>query len=272
MSDAPLSLGFSPCPNDTFMFHALVHGPRPVHYELLDIEGLNRCAQDDPPRFDVSKLSIPALARRLDHYTLLDAGAALGRGCGPLVVQAAAGTAQHLDDLAGQTVAIPGPFTTAFMLLRMFGPADLRPVAMRFDKIMPAVAAGEVAAGLIIHESRFTYADHGLIELTDLGELWERDTGLPLPLGVIAARRSLGRRVISDIEGALRHSIHAAIKDPARSAAWVAEHAQEMDTEVCRQHIELYVNQFSLALGEQGRAAVERALQVSRELIDLEST
>lgn len=263
-----LKLGFSPCPNDTFMFHDLVHGVTGVEnvefeYELLDIEALNRHSHEVPPPFDVTKLSIPALARCKDHYTLLSAGAALGRGCGPLVVRSAGrDDLVSLGDLAGKRVAIPGRLTTAFMLLRMFGPADFEPVEMRFDQIMPAVASGAVDAGLVIHESRFTYAEHGLVELADAGQLWEAETNLPLPLGVVAARNSLGSDRIEKLGDALRQSIQNAFDNPKRSATWIAEHAQEMDATVCRRHIELYVNKFSLELGAEGAAAVERALQI----------
>lgn len=263
-----LKLGFSPCPNDTFMFHDLVHGVTGVEnvefdYELLDIEALNRHSQEVPSPFDVTKLSIPAFARCKDHYTLLSAGAALGRGCGPLVVRSAGrDDLLSLGDLAGKRVAIPGRLTTAFMLLRMFGPENFEPVEMRFDQIMPAVAEGAVDAGLVIHESRFTYAEHGLVELVDAGELWDTETDLPLPLGVIAARNSLGPDRIEKIGNALRQSIQNAFDNPIRSAAWIAKHAQEIDASVCRRHIELYVNEFSLELGPEGHAAIDRALQV----------
>ena len=262
-----LTLGFSPCPNDTFMFHHLVHGGAAdfdleFHCELHDIETLNQLSQEAPPPLDVTKLSIPAMARCSDHYTLLPAGAALGRGCGPLVVRAAArDELRSLADLTGKRVAIPGHQTTAFMLLRMFCPQPFEPIAMRFEQIMPAVASGAVDAGLIIHESRFTYADHGLVELADVGALWEADTGLPLPLGVIAARSSLGPDTIGKIAQALRQSIQNAFDNPAASAAWIAEHAQEMDADVCQRHIELYVNKFSLDLGDEGETAIAHAVQ-----------
>jgi 1,4-dihydroxy-6-naphthoate synthase len=263
-----LKLGFSPCPNDTFMFHDLVHGPVQVEgvtfdYELLDIEELNRRSQEDPPIFDITKLSIPAFARSKHHYTLLSAGAALGRGCGPLVVRAASReNLTSLADLSGARVAIPGQFTTAFMLFQMFGPPDIQVVEMRFDEIMPAVEKGTVEAGLIIHESRFTYQDHGLVQIADVGQLWESQTGLPLPLGVIAARTSLGETRIKQISLALRQSIQNAFDDPTRSATWVAEHAQEMDSSVCQQHIDLYVNEFSLELGAQGESSIHQALAI----------
>ncbi|MCA9713051.1 MAG: 1,4-dihydroxy-6-naphthoate synthase, partial [Myxococcales bacterium] len=165
--------------NDTFMFHELVRGGAPVpgvewDLELLDIEALNRAALLGPGRFDVTKLSIPALAAAVEHYTALGSGAALGRGCGPLVVRRSdRPELKNLRDLDGLRVAIPGEHTTANLLLRIFGPANLRPVPLRFDAILTAIAEGEVDAGAIIHESRFTFADHGLTEISDLGSVWE---------------------------------------------------------------------------------------------------
>ncbi|MBV1859436.1 MAG: 1,4-dihydroxy-6-naphthoate synthase [Nannocystaceae bacterium] len=253
-----LRLGYSPCPNDTFMFHALVHGHVPdapeVDVVLDDIEGLNRrVLEPGGDALALSKLSVSAWARVRDRYAVLDAGAALGRGCGPLVVgrQRAA-----LSELAGKKVAVPGLGTTAYALLRMFGPQH-EPVPMRFDEVMPAVARGDVDAGLIIHESRFTYPVHGLVQLADLGELWEADTGLPLPLGVIVAQRSLDEGVRVRFEAALSASVRYAWANPEASGDYVQAHSQEMAREVCNQHIGLYVNAFSAQLGDEGRAAID---------------
>lgn len=260
----PLPLGFSSCPNDTFMFDALVHGrtpawARPVQVEMDDIEVLNRRALGEDPRppLPVTKVSVAALGRLTREYAVLDAGAALGRGCGPLVLRRADDERfPTLGDLAGATVAIPGEATTANLLLRLFGPA-LHRRSMRFDQIMPALEQGEVDAGLVIHESRFTYAEHGLAQIADLGEVWERDTGLPLPLGVIVARRDLGDDTVAAIEQGLRQSVEAAWARPDATWPYVRAHAQEMDEGVCRSHIELYVNAFSARLGDEGRRAVE---------------
>ncbi len=253
-----LRLGFSPCPNDTFMFHALVHGSVPnapvVEVVMEDIEGLNRrVLEPGGDVLEVSKLSVSAWARARERYAVLDAGAALGHGCGPLVV------GRHeaaLHDLRGKRIAVPGLGTTAYALLRMFGPEHTA-VPMRFDDIMPAVSRGDVHAGLVIHESRFTYPEHGLVLLADLGEVWEADTGLPLPLGVIAAQRSLDDAVRERFEVALRASVQHAWANPDASRGYVQAHAQEMSKEVCDKHIGLYVNAFSAALGEQGRAAID---------------
>ena len=253
-----LRLGYSPCPNDTFMFHALVHGlvpgAPPLGVVMEDIEALNRrVLEPDGERLDVTKLSVSAWARVRDSYTVLDAGAALGRGCGPLIV---AREPARLGDLATKRVAVPGLGTTAYALLRMFGPRH-EPVPMRFDEVMPAVAGGEVDAGLIIHESRFTYRTHGLVQVADLGEVWEADTGLPLPLGVIAMRSSVPALVREAFEGGLSASVRHAWKHPDASRSYVDAHAQEMERSVCERHIELYVNAFSAELGDEGRAALE---------------
>lgn len=262
----PLEVGMSPCPNDTFMFHGLVHGGAdPGHAYLpvmLDIEQLNERALGPAP-LPVTKLSVPVLAKALDRYAVLDAGAALGRGVGPLVV---ARREMDLSMLEGRSVAIPGELTTAWLLLRIFGPLGMQPVAMRFDRILAAVADGTVDAGLIIHESRFTYQAQGLVAIADLGDLWERDTGLPLPLGLIAALRSVGATQAQAIGEGLARSVRMAFDDPGASAAWVREHAQEMDPEVCRQHIELYVNRHSISIGSEGRRAVLTLLDRGRQV------
>ena len=266
-----IETGFSSCPNDTFMFHGLIMGDVVVPglrfvAAMADIEALNLRALDRDRALPVTKLSASALAHVSDRYTVLSAGAALGRGCGPLVVRRAADShLQSLADLRGRSVAIPGHYTTAHLLLRTFyGEAPLDVRIMRFEQIMPAVAEGRVDAGLIIHESRFTYPAHGLVELADLGVLWERSTGLPLPLGMICAARTLEPAILDRIEDGLRRSVELAFAEPERSRAWIREHAQELDPEVCRRHIELYVNDFSIALGGEGRAAIDELLARGR--------
>lgn len=265
MSDA-LTIGFSPCPNDTFMFHALVAGEVPglrVQPWLADIEALNlRAIGADP--LPVTKLSVHALAHVRERYTVLASGAALGRGCGPLLVARPgvfdADQPLALQRVSRRRVAIPGRYTTAYLLLRALAPALTECVVMRFEAIMPAVAAGEVDAGLIIHESRFTYPAHGLVQVADLGVLWEAETGLPLPLGVIAVQRALGDSLAGALEQGIARSIAAARARPAAAWPYIRAHAQEMDEAVCRQHIALYVNEFSLALGDEGRAAIDALL------------
>lgn len=269
MTDAatqPLTLAFSPCPNDTFMFHALVTGLVAVDGvrllpTLLDIEELNARALHPTAGFDVTKLSVATFALVRDRYVLLDAGAALGSGNGPLVVRAAArADLGDLAALAGRRVAIPGMHTTAALLLRRYAPTSVLPVPMRFDTIAKAIADGSVDAGVIIHETRFTYRDAGLVAVADLGEHWEAAERIPLPLGVVAARASLGPERIEAIENGLRASIVRAQREPRASADYVRLHAQELSPEVCAQHIALYVNEYSVSLGARGRAAIAAML------------
>ncbi len=261
-----LSLGFSPCPNDTFIFYNLVHNRsaseliqfnNPV---LEDVERLNTMAVAS--ELDVTKLSYHALGHVLDEYCLLSSGGALGRGCGPLLVTKNQG---GIGEAELQKVAIPGKLTTAALLLQMYLPFPCELVEMRFDYIMNAVLRGEVDAGVIIHESRFTYEQDGLHCLQDLGLWWEETTGMPIPLGGIAARRSLGRDKLLEIEKALTTSVDSAFKDPDACLPYIREHSQELAIDVVKSHIGLYVNEFSRDLGVEGRAAVELFLQKGRE-------
>jgi 1,4-dihydroxy-6-naphthoate synthase len=252
-----LTLGFSPCPNDTFAFHALVHGlvdaPFRVRPVMLDIEELNRRAHEGA--FDLTKLSVGAFAAVAGRYRLLPSGAALGHGVGPLVV---ARVAAPLADAVGGRVAIPGRETTAFRLLGLAAPALGEIVEMRYDRILGAVSRGEVDAGLIIHESRFTYQDHGLVKIVDLGDWWEGDTGLPVPLAGICARADLDPAVADAAARAIRESVAYAFAHPEASRAYVRAHSQEMSDEVCDAHIRLYVNAHSLDIGDDGLKAIQR--------------
>ena len=256
-----LTFGYSPCPNDTFAFHALAHGlvdaPFRVRPVLLDIEELNRRAHTG--EFDLTKLSVGAFAAVGDRYQMLRSGAALGMGVGPLVV---ARTAMSLADAVRGPIAIPGRETTAFRLLGLAAPALGTVVEMRYDRILRAVADGEVAAGLIIHESRFTYAEHGLVRVVDLGDWWERDTGLPVPLAGICARHDLDAATVAAAEAAIRASVQHAFDHPDASRAYVRAHAQELSDAVCDQHIALYVNRQSLDVGEAGMRAIARLVGV----------
>lgn len=267
-----LAFGFSPCPNDAFAFWAAVHGAvtepglRLLASAVEDIEALNRRAVDRVwPPLAVTKLSLPALARVADRYAVLPAGAALGRGCGPLVVRRGEDDGlATLAHLAGKRVAIPGANTTAFLLFSLFAPRDCRFVATRFEQVMPMVARGECDAGLIIHESRFTYPQHGLLALADLGALWEARTGLPLPLGVIAMRRDLGREAFARCGALLAASVRFARAHPEAPRAFVRELAQELDDAVCDRHIALYVNDFTVDLGDAGVQAIDALLAHGR--------
>jgi 1,4-dihydroxy-6-naphthoate synthase len=261
MNPPSLTLGFSPCPNDTFMFYPLVHrlvdtSGLTFHERLEDVETLNRLALAG--ELDVSKVSYHALGHIRDQYALLRSGSALGRGCGPLLV-----ARNNLDpaDLRGRQIAVPGQYTTALLLLRLLDPRLDNFVVMPFNEIMDAVLTGKAAAGLIIHESRFTYQDAGLHKLVDLGEWWEGETSLPIPLGGIVARRSLGADTIAVIERALRAGVTYACSHPAEAASYIREHAQEISDEVCAAHIGLYVNDFSTELGAEGERAIAELLR-----------
>ena len=256
-----LTLGFSPCPNDTFMFYPLVHGlvdSSDLSYRerLEDVETLNQLALKG--ELDISKVSYHALGHIRDQYALLRSGSALGRGCGPLLV---ASEATDPANLRGKTIAVPGRYTTALLLLRLFDPELDNFIVMPFNEIMDAVLSGNVDAGLIIHESRFTYHGFGLHKLVDLGEWWEGETGLPIPLGGIVARRSLGAETIAAVERALRSGVEYAQSHPGEAARYIGEHAQEMSPEVCAAHIGLYVNDFSTDLGDEGIQAISCLLQ-----------
>ncbi len=248
MAHGSVSIAYSPCPNDTFIFDRLRREPDVVAH-LHDVETLNRWAFEE--RFDVTKLSFHAWLLLQDRYALLQSGAALGRGCGPLVV--ARGRKQLGPD---SVVAVPGEFTTAHLLFRLWMPNAANRVFMPFDKIMDAVMAGRADAGVVIHEGRFVYRERGLDCLVDLGEWWEESTGQPIPLGCIAARKSLGSERIADIDRRLRESILAAFADPGATREYVKAHARELDDAVLEKHIATYVNDFTLDLGDEGHAAI----------------
>ena len=262
--DRRLSLGYSPCPNDTFLFYALVHGLLPLappfDEVLEDIETLNGMAGRE--ELDVVKVSFHALGHFLDRYCLLHSGGALGRGCGPLVV-----AAREMDpgDLAGASIAIPGTLTTAALLLRLFlPPGQQELVEIPFDRIVRAVAGGEVAAGVIIHESRFTFSEYGLHRVIDLGGWWEESTGHPIPLGGIAARRSLGPELVARLDSSLQASLRYAHANPGEVRSYVAEHAQEMETQVMDAHIALYINDYTVDYGRDGEAAIADLMSRAR--------
>jgi 1,4-dihydroxy-6-naphthoate synthase len=254
-----LTFGFTPCPNDAFAFHGLVHELVPAPFEvdpvLLDIEQLNRRAATG--ELQLTKLSFGAAAASGDRYRLLRSGAALGRGVGPLVVAREEGS---LEDAAAWRVAVPGRETTAFALLRLAAPALGEVVELRYDGILDAVVAGEVDAGLIIHESRFTYREHGLVSVADLGEWWEGETGLPVPLAGIFARSDLEPELVDEAEAAIRASVEYAFAHPEASRDYVRSLAHELSDEVCAAHIDLYVNEHSVDIGAEGLAAIDRLI------------
>ena len=254
-----LTLGFSPCPNDCFMFDAIVHARidlEGLRFSVVmeDVEALNRRAF--ARAIDVTKLSYHALAHCVDSYALLDAGSALGRGCGPLLIAA---RELPLDEVAAGNlrIGIPGRYTTANLLLSLAFPHAQQKSEMVFSEIESAVLDGRVDAGLIIHENRFTYAAKGLKKVIDLGEFWESTTGAAIPLGGIVIDRRLPSDVAARMNRVMRRSVEHAFAHPAASRDFVREHAQEMDDAVMRQHIDLYVNGYSVDLGSDGRRAVE---------------
>ncbi len=259
-----LTVAYSPCPNDTFMFHDMAAGGaelagRPIEVHLHDVETLNRMAGEGT--FDITKLSFHAYLLVQDEYELLSVGAALGYGCGPVVV------AKHKiapADLAHLRVAVPGKLTTAHLLLQLWQPDISDKIFARYDEIMPLISAGQADAGVIIHEGRFVYEQAGFTLLADLGQWWQEQTHLPIPLGCIAARRSLGGEAIGEFEAALRAGIAHSQADPAGTLDYIRQHAREMDEEVLTKHIHTFVNEYSLDLGDDGRAAVAKLDQLAR--------
>ena len=256
-----LSLAYSPCPNDTYIFAAWTEGlladaPR-VDVVLDDVEALNEAARG--ARFELTKVSYGAIPYLLGSYRILRAGGALGRGCGPLLI-AKPDTNGGVPTLAtlprGAKIAIPGALTTAYLLLRLALGHGVDAVPMRFDRIVDAVARGEVDAGVIIHESRFTYAASGLACVADLGHWWEKETGNPIPLGAILVRRDQSDATAREIDDTIRASLAFARASDAAVAPYVREHAFEMDEAVMRAHIALYVNDYSVDLGDSGTAAI----------------
>jgi len=256
-----LSLGYSPCPNDTFIFYPLVHGKidtGELRFKevLLDVETLNKTALRS--EFDITKISYHAFGYLREDYCLLRSGSALGRSCGPLLVSK---EDYSLKDLNGKRIAIPGRLTTANLLLQLFTFDSKIPfsssVEMPFHKIMDAVANGDVDAGLIIHEGRFTYPLYGLKKIVDLGEWWENKTGFPLPLGGILAKRDLGEDLIKRVDSFIRNSIEYSLNHKEEPKVYIKQHSQELKERVIEQHINLYVNDFSLDIGKEGLSAVQ---------------
>jgi 1,4-dihydroxy-6-naphthoate synthase len=250
----PYTLAYSPCPNDTYIFAALTNGlledAPSVRVAYRDIEELNNAAARG--EFELIKVSYGAIPFLMDRYRILRAGGALGRGCGPLLV-ALPGMGANLADFKDRVIAIPGERTTAFMLLRLAMELTPNVVPMRFDRIVAAVAEGIVDAGLIIHESRFTYRNAGLEQVVDLGDWWESASGMPIPLGAILARIDVDSP--PSINDAIRRSLAFARAHEPAIMPYVREHAFEMNDDVMRRHIDLYVNDYSDDIGDDGIAA-----------------
>ena len=249
-------IAFSPCPNDTFIFHAMLHGlvdTRGLSFKahVDDVEALNREAFAGDCR--ITKLSFAAYLELTERYELLDSGSALGYGCGPLLV------ARNADaDILEGRVAVPGRYTTANLLFRLRYPDSKNIEFVRFDKIMEGVQTGRYDAGVIIHEGRFVFENYNLVKLVDLGEWWEQHTGMPIPLGCIAIRKdedTISHKHI--VESVIRESVKYAFKNPQASRDYIKSLSQELDDDVIDSHIKLYVNEFTFSLGEKGRKAVD---------------
>jgi 1,4-dihydroxy-6-naphthoate synthase len=251
-----LTLGFSPCPNDTFIFDAMINGKIDTRglsfeYVLEDVETLNRWAVEG--KADITKLSYSSFLHLADNYALLHSGSALGKGVGPLLISS---KPQDLNKISSMRIAIPGLKTTANLLLSLAYPQAKDKTELVFSEIEQAVLNGTFDAGLIIHESRFTYAQKGLVKLIDLGDWWEHTMNAAIPLGGIVARRSFDKKLITTIDAVLKDSIEYAWKHYPLLAPFVTEHAQEMEEDVMRQHIELYVNEYTTDLGIEGEQAI----------------
>jgi 1,4-dihydroxy-6-naphthoate synthase len=251
-----LTLGFSPCPNDTFIFDAMVNGKidtKGLEFDhvMEDVETLNQWAEEG--KLDVTKLSYNTFLKTVDKYALLHSGSALGKGVGPLLI---AKQELDLDKIADLKIAIPGSNTTANLLLSLAFPEAKNKTELLFSRIEDAVINGEFDAGLIIHESRFTYASKGLVKLIDLGDWWENETGAAIPLGGIVARRSFDHELNATIDSIIKDSLQYSWKHYPELAPFVKENAQEMEEKVMRQHIDLYVNEYTTDLGKTGREAI----------------
>ncbi|PWU02769.1 MAG: 1,4-dihydroxy-6-naphthoate synthase [Bacteroidetes bacterium] len=257
-----LTLGFSPCPNDTFIFDSLVNhkmNTEGLEFDVVleDVQTLNKYALEG--KLDISKISYGVLPLVLNDYILLNSGGALGKGAGPLLISKNEFPAEKVDD---STVAVPGENTTANMLFSLAFPRASRKKFMVFSEIEDAVLKNEVDCGVIIHENRFTYQKRGLSKVVDLGEYWEQQTNAPIPLGGIVVRRNIDPKIRKQVDKLIRQSLEISFQKYPSISEYVKEHSQEMEENVMRQHIDLYVNDYSLNLGRDGRAAVEKFLEI----------
>jgi len=263
-----LTLGFSPCPNDTFIFDAMIHhkiDTEGLDFEVFydDVETLNHKAFRG--ELDITKLSYHAFAYVADHYVLLDSGSALGFGVGPMLISDIGISISDLKSNPNYKIGIPGKYTTANFLLGLAFPDATNKVELVFSDIENAVLDGRVDIGLIIHENRFTYQDRGLKKIIDLGDFWEKETDLAIPLGGIVANRELKPDVLEKINRVLRRSVEFAFANPKSGLEYIRSHAQEMSEEVMYKHIDLYVNKYSLDLGEEGKKAIKLLFDTARE-------
>lgn len=260
-----LTLGFSPCPNDTFIFDAMVHGRIDTEglefdYFLTDVEELNRKALSAD--VDVTKISYNAFAYVAQNYLILDAGSALGHRNGPLLISK---NRIGISELPGLKIAIPGKYTTANLLFSIAWPEVVNKTEYLFSDIEDALLKDEVDAGLIIHETRFTYYRRGLHKLADMGEYWETLTGLPIPLGAIVIKRSIPDDIALKVNRVVRRSLEYAYKDSFASYDFVSGNAREMDSTIMNNHIKLFVNEYTLNLGKKGREAIVELFRIAGE-------
>jgi 1,4-dihydroxy-6-naphthoate synthase len=260
------TLGFSPCPNDTFIFDAMVNQKIDTEgltfdYRMADVEALNQQAFRND--LDITKLSFHAFIYLTENYLLLNSGSALGNNCGPLLI---AKRNYSLDEINDLKIAIPGEYTTANFLMAVAFPKAIKKNNFLFSDIENAIITGQIDAGVIIHENRFTYEQKGLKKIIDLGEYWESHTGMPIPLGGIAVRKNISLEIRQKINRILKRSIEFAFANPQSSKDFVKCHAQEMDPEVMQKHIDLYVNDYSLDLGNKGREAIMMMFRKAFEL------
>ncbi len=260
-----LTLGFSPCPNDTFIFDALVNkkiDTEDLEFEVVleDVQTLNQWAIEG--RLDITKLSYGVLPLVLDKYIVLNSGSALGRGVGPLLISKYNYRGDLLDP-EKEIIAIPGENTTAHLLFMLAYPHAEKKVFLRYDEIENAVLDERTGGGVIIHENRFTYQDKGLLKIMDLGEYWEKETGQPIPLGGIVAKRGIEKDVVDKVDRLIRQSIEYAFSKYPELNDYIRMHSQEMSEEVMRKHIDLYVNEYSIDLGEAGKTAIRKLLDIS---------
>ncbi len=264
LSTTTLPLAFSPCPNDTFLFHGwatgLVGQKYPISPILADVQHLNEWAQQG--KYPVSKVSIHCIGQILNDYVLLPTGCALGHSCGPKII-----ASKHFDlnKISDKRIAIPGLDTTAHLLFNVLVDPTVEKLFCPYDQVTRLIRSGRVDCGLIIHETRFTFQQDGFVEIADLGQVWEDRYHLPLPLGGIVAKRSLGQETLNDITRIIQASLRVAMQDPEACQQYILEHSIEKNRDVIRQHIDLYVNNETVELSEQGRAAITQLLALARE-------
>ena len=259
----PLRAAVSPCPNDTYIFREAVEGGltlpgAEISWHFEDVETLNRAAMRE--EFDITKLSFHAYLAVKERYSLLRAGAALGFGCGPVIVARKPMTREALSKMR---IALPGQWTTAHLLFRLYAPEAVNKVFVRYNDILPAIRSGDADAGVIIHEDRFVYRDAGLCAVADLGEWWASETGAPIPLGCIAVKRALADRFAGPLDGMIRESLAARAGDLEGAMPFILGHAQQLEPAVVRRHIDTFVNDFSVDLGEEGDRAVSLLEQMA---------